>query len=97
MGAVGGRLMETKMEGLLHRKKAADLLGVRPQTLSAWIHRGVGPPYIKLGRCVRYRPADLEGWLQARTFVAEAGHRRRAKVSSARGGKRRRPSSRKGG
>lgn len=27
---------------------------------------GGGPPYLKLGRAVRYRPADLDAWLVAR-------------------------------
>ncbi len=28
--------------------------------------RGDGPPYIKMGRLVRYRPEDVDQWLAAR-------------------------------
>lgn len=35
----------------------------------AWAERarleGTGPPYIKIGRSVRYRASDVEDWLEA--------------------------------
>jgi excisionase family DNA binding protein len=53
---------------LLTRVEAAAYLGVRPQTLATWASLGrYGLPVIKVGRCVRYRMADLERWLAART------------------------------
>ena len=65
--------MLTCNDRLLNRERAAELLAVRPQTLSAWICRGGGPPYIKVGRCVRYRLTDLERWLASRTVGAASG------------------------
>ena len=32
-------------------------------TMSQWRHRGVGPPYVKLGTRVLYRGSELNSWL----------------------------------
>ena len=46
--------MESKK--LLSRREAAELLGVKPQTLAAWHITGrYGLPLVKVGRSVRYR------------------------------------------
>ena len=53
---------------LLDEKAAADLLQLAPGTLSVW--RSTGRyciPFVKVGRRVRYRRADLEAWLASRT------------------------------
>ena len=56
---------------LLTRTEAAEYLGVRPQTLAAWAStRRYGLRYIKVGRSVRYRKADLDRFLEARTVGA---------------------------
>jgi excisionase family DNA binding protein len=56
------------MSKLLTRREAAELLGVKPQTLAVWAITGkYGLPLIHVGRSVRYRLADLEAWLAART------------------------------
>lgn len=56
------------MDGeLMRRKAAAARLGLRPQTLAAWASRGEGPPFVKVGRSVRYRKSDLDAWLASRT------------------------------
>jgi predicted DNA-binding transcriptional regulator AlpA len=46
---------------------AADYLGMSVSTLEKSRVSGVGgPPYLKLGRSVRYRCADLDRWLEER-------------------------------
>ena len=59
---------------LVPNAEAAELLGVRPQTLRKWRCLGGGPPYIRLGRGlgarVAYRPADLNEWLLMHTFAS---------------------------
>ena len=50
----------------LTEREVADLLGLSVATLRAWRHRGQGPRYLRMGRAVRYLPADLE------TFVRES-------------------------
>ncbi|MBE3098078.1 MAG: helix-turn-helix domain-containing protein [Planctomycetes bacterium] len=58
---------------LLNRKEAAAYLGIRPQTLACWAStRRYGLRYIKIGRCVRYRKAHLDRFLEARTVGAAA-------------------------
>jgi excisionase family DNA binding protein len=44
-------------------EQVADYLAVPLKTLYAWRHRGDGPPAIRVGRHLRYKPADLEAWL----------------------------------
>jgi hypothetical protein len=59
--------------GVVDTHAAAPLLGVRADTLKAWRHRGIGPPYVRLadrGR-VRYRLRDLETWLAERTVIPQ--------------------------
>lgn len=51
----------------LTTEQAAELLGLKRTTLEAWRCRGGGPQFIKLGRAVRYRQADLEEWIESRT------------------------------
>jgi excisionase family DNA binding protein len=54
---------------LLTRTEAAEYLGVKPQTLAVWQVTGrYNLPVVKVGRSVRYRVADLEAWLAARTI-----------------------------
>jgi hypothetical protein len=35
-------------------------------TLSDWRTKGIGPAYVKVGRLIRYRIADLDAWLDSR-------------------------------
>ena len=52
---------------LLDAKSLAGYLRVSRRTLENMLMRGEGPPYLKLGRQRRWRPADVELWLQERT------------------------------
>lgn len=53
---------------LLDDKAAAALLDVSPGTLCVWRSTGrYNLPFIKVGRKVRYRRADLNAWLEKRT------------------------------
>lgn len=53
---------------LLDDKAAAAILDVTPGTLGVWRSTGrYGIPFIKVGRKVRYRLADLQAWLESRT------------------------------
>jgi excisionase family DNA binding protein len=60
---------------LVTRRQAAEVLGLRPQTLAAWSMTGkYGLPVVKVGRSVRYRLSDLEQWLASRTIGAVNSH-----------------------
>ena len=51
-----------------------DLMGDR-EKLAQWRHKGVGPPFYRLGRKIIYRGADLNEWAEAqRVEPAKAEH-----------------------
>ena len=54
----------------LTTKQAAEKLQVKETTLEQWRWNGKGPRFIKLGRCVRYREADLESFQNDRVFTS---------------------------
>jgi hypothetical protein len=45
---------------------AAARLGLNPRTLENQRSRGDGPPFVRLGRAIRYRIADLDAYVEAR-------------------------------
>ena len=40
-------------------------LGVPPGTLANWRYLGRGPAFLRVGRHVRYRTADVTAWVEA--------------------------------
>lgn len=59
-------------DDLLERIEVAVLLGISVSTLEKWSStRRDGPPFIKVGRLVRYRRSDVEQWLSSRRQVCE--------------------------
>ena len=63
----------------LTEREVAALLGLSVATLRAWRHRGQGPRFLRLGRAVRYLPADLEMFVRASVVDGggeRANHRR---------------------
>jgi excisionase family DNA binding protein len=57
---------------LLDTKQAAEYIGAQAHTLEIWrTTRRHKIPFIKVGRLVRYRRADLDAWLATRTIHAE--------------------------
>ncbi len=61
------------MPNLLSQGQAATILGLSPRTLERYRCTGFGPPYVKGGRRVLYRPADLDIWIatKIRTSTSE--------------------------
>ena len=46
---------------LLTRRQAAEFLGVKENTLAVWAcNQRYDLPYVKIGRLIKYRRADLE-------------------------------------
>ena len=43
--------------------EAASAIGVSAKSLARWRKGGIGPPYLQLGRKVRYRPGDVAEWI----------------------------------
>jgi hypothetical protein len=50
-------------EELIPSSDAARLFHVKDATLTSWRNQKRGPAYLKVGRAVFYRRADLSEWL----------------------------------
>ena len=50
---------------LLSTHALAEYLDVSPRTVIRWRESLTGPPYVRVGTTIRYRPADIEKWLSA--------------------------------
>ncbi len=50
---------------LLNEFETANRLGLSVKTLRRWRWAGQGIPFIKLGRSVRYDPAEIEAFIAA--------------------------------
>jgi excisionase family DNA binding protein len=48
-------------------RRLCALLGISSVTATKWRAKAKGPPFIKVGRLVRYRNSDVEAWLRACT------------------------------
>lgn len=57
------------MDQLLTTHDLAEQLRLADETVRYWRHVGVGPRYLKVGRNIRYRTADVEAWLKSREQV----------------------------
>lgn len=68
--------MASLVPKFLSTPEAATMLGLRPQTLRKWRHRGLGPRYHRLGEGtaarVVYSEADILAWLNRRSFASTA-------------------------
>ena len=49
---------------LLTPLEVAETLKVPVGTLAQWRYRRIGPPYMRIGRHVRYRAQELEAWIR---------------------------------
>jgi predicted DNA-binding transcriptional regulator AlpA len=57
-------------DAALNENQAAEFLGVSVRTLQAWRVRGGGPPYVKIGRSVRYQRRALIAFQQEHTVTS---------------------------
>ena len=57
-------------ERLLKTREVADQLGVSTETVLRWTRRGDLPALRLPGGAIRYRPDELEAWLEARSTDA---------------------------
>ena len=57
--------MHTNSNRLITRDEAAEMLGLKPQTLAKWAHTKQSDlKMIKIGSTVRYRVADVEEFIE---------------------------------
>jgi hypothetical protein len=61
---------------LLSLQQAAEILGIRPETLRKWKAQGVGPAWVLAGPrrrgLIKYRREDLLNWIMSRRVVPSA-------------------------
>jgi predicted DNA-binding transcriptional regulator AlpA len=57
----------------LTEREAAVRLGLTCATLRAWRHRGTGPPFLRLGRAIRYLSSDIDEFLRANRHAPADG------------------------
>lgn len=69
---VSGELRDLPQTDSLTTDQAAHMLNVSAAVMSSWRYKQApdAPPYVKVGRNVRYRRADLEAWMASRTVGA---------------------------
>ena len=61
--------MREELAGPIDTTRAAARIGLSRSTLEKLRVYGGGPPYLKLGRLVRYRAHDLDTWLAERVVA----------------------------
>jgi predicted DNA-binding transcriptional regulator AlpA len=60
----------TPHDPLMTPEQASEWLQVPVPTLKNWRSQGEGPPYVKVGRFVRYEPGSLAAWVKKQTVGA---------------------------
>lgn len=63
-----GSASRVTSSSLIDEKQLCAELGISSVTATKWRAKAAGPPFIKVGRLVRYRRADVEAWLASRTI-----------------------------
>ncbi|MEU8782569.1 helix-turn-helix domain-containing protein [Streptomyces sp. NPDC048637] len=59
------QITPTHDSAFLKLTKAAEYLGISPNTLYVWRHRRQGPPSFRMGGRVMYRISALDEWIIA--------------------------------
>lgn len=60
-----------KRLGLLTEAELCAALENKPATLQQWRCEGYGPKYVKLGKSIFYRFADVQEWINASVVTKE--------------------------
>lgn len=67
----------TDLHDLLTPDQVASITGLSKETLAQWRSQRRGIPYLKIGRAVRYDPADVQQYLAGcRVSVSQPNERR---------------------
>ena len=71
-------MSDTDLSRLLNPREVAVMTGLSRETLAQWRSQRRGPPYLKIGRAVRYDPAEIRAYLErCRVSVSDPRERRR--------------------
>jgi hypothetical protein len=64
-------------DGRLAVRDACRYLGLSYKTLATQRSKGIGPPYMKVGKAVFYKRNDLDDWLQSCRVQSTSEYRAR--------------------
>ncbi|MFH1346534.1 MAG: helix-turn-helix domain-containing protein [Pseudomonadota bacterium] len=64
------RTQDLGEDALLTEDEAADSLRISFRTLQAWRLKAVGPPFVRVGRTIRYRRGCIKAWIKLNTCGA---------------------------
>ncbi len=67
---------------LLTEQKTAEALNCTVAALRRWRRERRGPRFVKLGRLIRYNPADLEAYVEQSTQAVMQPGRRLSTISA---------------
>ena len=62
-------------DSLFDEVRTAQFLRISARTLQAWRVRDFGPPFIHLGRAVRYQKQALIDWINGNTHLPKGPRR----------------------
>ena len=54
------------LDRLLTSEDVSEYLRVSPHTIEMWRRKKVGPPWLKIGRSIRYKFSEVHAWLERR-------------------------------
>lgn len=56
-------------DSLWTQKNVAEYLDIPHNTVARWRVNNVGPRFIRIGKYVRYRKADVDRWIESQTVA----------------------------
>ena len=65
-------MKQTTPQRLLNERQVADSCAISVLTLRKWRTEGRGPRYVKIGTLVRYRPEDVDAWIESHEAQSSA-------------------------
>jgi hypothetical protein len=61
---------KSTMQTLLNQREAAAALRLSERTLERYRVTGEGPPFVRTGKRIAYRPEDLSAWVSAHVVTS---------------------------
>ncbi|GIW56733.1 MAG: hypothetical protein KatS3mg082_3137 [Nitrospiraceae bacterium] len=58
-------MKQSTSQRLLNERQVADSCAISVLTLRKWRGEGRGPRYVKIGTLVRYRPEEVDAWIES--------------------------------
>ena len=78
----GDKMRDTNLsdDAIIDQAAVGELLNKSPRTIEIWRGKGIGPPFVKIGRTVGYRLGAVREWLRTSEYSSTAEARRARKA-----------------